>query len=478
MTSVNPPLPLWEHWAQLTPDKIAINNQAHAMTWHELCEQIQSLGQCLVEQDLAPGDVVCLVGRAEQSLVLRYLACLAHGVIPALLNDQPKSQLIAKFDTLYRTDEPANVWGNCQWDELTAQRDEHELYRIERSDDDSSKANSQLTNAIEMTEPVVSIVFTSGSTGLPKAVAHSASNHLASAAGLLQRFRFTADDSWLLSLPMFHVSGLAIVWRWLTVGATLNIASGSFAADIANVTHASLVATQLKRIIDNQWPTSLERVLLGGSQIAQTLVESAEARGIESWMGYGMTETASTVTAKRVDAIASSGTLLPHRALKVENERIYVAGDTLARGYFVQGKISPLALESGWFDTKDLGCWNTQQELCVIGRADNLFISGGENVHCEEVEAALNSLSFISQAIVVPVEDEEFGARCVALVQAKSQPELSKMRDLLTPLLAKFKHPIGYFLMPNQLTSSGIKVARRDVKQWLAASQSDFIVIS
>ncbi|WP_239670761.1 AMP-binding enzyme [Vibrio variabilis] len=114
----------------------------------------------------------------------------------------------------------------------------------------------------------------------------------------------------------------------------------------------------------------------------------------------------------------------------------------------------------------------------MIGRADNLFISGGENVHCEEVEAALNSLNFISQAMVVPVEDEEFGTRCVAVVQATSRPELSKMREQLTPLLAKFKHPIGYFLMPDHLTSSGIKVARRDVKQWLAASQSDFIVIS
>ncbi|GAL34537.1 O-succinylbenzoic acid-CoA ligase [Vibrio maritimus] len=171
------------------------------MTWRELCEHIQSLGQCLVEQELAPGDVVCLVGRAEQSLVLRYLACLAQGVIPALLSDQSKSQFITKFDTLYRTNEPANVWGNCQWDELTAQRDELELYRIERSDDDFSKAGSQPTNAIEMTEPVVSIVFTSGSTGRPKAVAHRASNHLASAEGLLQRFPFTADDSWLLSYP-------------------------------------------------------------------------------------------------------------------------------------------------------------------------------------------------------------------------------------------------------------------------------------
>lgn len=363
MTSVNPPLPLWEHWAQVIPDKVAIKKQAHAMSWRELVAQVQSLGQRLIEQGVAPGDVVCLVGRAEQSLVLRYLACLTHGVIPALLSDQSKPQFIAKFDTLYRADEPAIVWGNCQWDERTVQYDENELYRIERPQDNNPKVEPNPTNAIELTETVASIVFTSGSTGRPKAVAHRASNHLASAEGLLQRFSFTADDSWLLSLPMFHVSGLAIVWRWLTVGATLNIASGNFASDIANVTHASLVATQLKRIIENQWPTSLKRVLLGGSHIAHTLVESAEACGIESWMGYGMTETASTVTAKRVDAIASSGTLLPHRALKVENERIYVSGDTLASGYFVQGKISRL-------------CWS------LVGLIPRILVAGIHNKSC------------------------------------------------------------------------------------------------
>ncbi|GAL19970.1 O-succinylbenzoic acid-CoA ligase [Vibrio maritimus] len=195
-------------------------------------------------------------------------------------------------------------------------------------------------------------------------------------------------------------------------------------------------------------------------------------------MGYGMTETASTVTAKRVDSHLSSGYLLPRRVIKVESERIYVAGDTLAAGYYVQGALRQLELVDGWFDTKDLGRWSEQGELVVVGRADNLFISGGENVHCEEVEAALNQLSDISQSIVVPVVDTEFGTRCIAVVHCDNLPTVNAMNDILRPHLPKFKHPIGYVQMPEHLLSSGIKVSRKAVKTWLRSAQSDFIVIS
>ncbi len=81
----------------------------------------------------------------------------------------------------------------------------------------------------------------------------------------------------------------------------------TFCKDISDVSHASLVSTQLKRIIDNQWQTKLERVLLGGSHIPLSLIQQAKARHIDAWMGYGMTETASTVTAKPVDEWPSSG---------------------------------------------------------------------------------------------------------------------------------------------------------------------------
>ncbi|WP_142911283.1 AMP-binding protein, partial [Klebsiella pneumoniae] len=70
-------------------------------------------------------------------------------------------------------------------------------------------------------ERLVSMTLTSGSTGLPKAAVHSASAHLASAAGVLALMPFAAEDDWLLSLPLFHVSGQGIIWRWLLAGARM-----------------------------------------------------------------------------------------------------------------------------------------------------------------------------------------------------------------------------------------------------------------
>lgn len=316
---------------------------------------------------------------------------------------------------------------------------------------------------------LASIIFTSGSTGTPKAVAHSHQQHLASAAGLLDAFQFNAQDTWLLSLPMYHVSGLAIVYRWLYAGACLKVGRGDLLSDIDNVTHASLVATQLSRLLESGQALSLTHVLLGGSHIPLALSQQAAQRGIETWLGYGMTEAASTVTAKRIDAHYSAGKVLGGRKVELRDGRIFVGGDTLASGYFHQGSLKPIKDADGWFDSKDLGIWNELQELVIKGRADNQFISGGENIHCEEIEQALNSHPQVQLALVVPIEDAEFGARPIAFVQTSVSIEQLDFATWLAPRLVKFKHPMQYFYLPEGLHSGGIKVSRKELKDWVMA---------
>ena len=143
------------------------------------------------------------------------------------------------------------------------------------------------------------MTLTSGSTGLPKAV-HSANAHLASAAGVLALMPFAAGDDWLLSLPLFHVSGQGIVWRWLLAGARLMVRDKQPLAQMLHgCTHASLVPTQLWRLLNDDAAVSLKAVLLGGASIPVELTERARKQGIRSFCGYGLTEFASTVCAKR-----------------------------------------------------------------------------------------------------------------------------------------------------------------------------------
>ncbi|MGV2839518.1 o-succinylbenzoate--CoA ligase, partial [Vibrio cyclitrophicus] len=341
------------------------------------------------------------------------------------------------------------------------------LNEVKVDDDDKPKTPE---NVHFSPQSLASIVFTSGSTGNPKAVAHTLQQHLCSAQGLLDVFHFEQADTWLLSLPMYHVSGLAIVHRWLAAGGCIKIGSGKLESDIEGCSHASLVATQLHRLLKSKQALTLTHVLLGGSHIPEALGLEAQQMGIETWLGYGMTEAASTVTAKPIDGTKTAGFVLDQRQLKIEDQRIYIGGNTLASGYYYQGDLTPLVDDQGWFDSKDLGEWVGEQ-VSIIGRADNQFISGGENIHCEEIERALNQLSAINQAFIVPIEDDEFGFRPVAIVDCTDLPPKEWFAEQLNGRLERFKFPVEYYHMPEQ-EQQGIKVSRTVLAQWLQQIRS------
>lgn len=107
----------------------------------------------------------------------------------------------------------------------------------------------------------------------------------------------------------------------------------------------------------------------------------------------------------------------------------------------------------------------------IDGRADNLFISGGENVHCEEIEAVLNQHPHVQVAIVIPVQDSEFGARPVAVIRSEAEWCQAIGDTWCQGKLEKFKWPIMYCLLPDALLDGGIKVSRAAVKAWLAANK-------
>ncbi|CAM3187587.1 o-succinylbenzoate--CoA ligase [Vibrio neptunius] len=443
-----------KRWAQLSPSLLALHHQERQYTWAELVQLVDEVAASLSAQGLARGEVLTCVGKNSLDLLLAYLACMEIGAICALTMPQTQVELDTKLASLYLPETERKVWvapPNLMLSSLSTMT-------VERADLADCPAGYQADN-------LASIVFTSGSTGTPKAVAHTSAQHMASASGLLEKFTFKQGDSWLLSLPMYHVSGLAIIYRWLHAGAMLKVGAGLLQEDIRHVTHASLVATQLQRLLDSNMSLELTHVLLGGSHIAVSLSLKAQQQGIETWLGYGMTEAASTVTAKRVDSDTTAGKVLPKRRVKLEGQRIYIGGETLASGYYQQGTLEPMVHDT-WFDSKDLGEWKNG-ELQIIGRADNLFISGGENIHCEEIEAVLNQLPDVIQSIIVPIEDQEFGHRPIAVIQSHQGLDINGIEQHLGEFLTRFKWPIAYYELPECLCQSGIKVSRKAVKDWL-----------
>ncbi|MGL4734190.1 MAG: o-succinylbenzoate--CoA ligase [Enterovibrio sp.] len=313
---------------------------------------------------------------------------------------------------------------------------------------------------------VLTLTHTSGSSGEPKIVAHAMQQHLASAAGLLQRLAFGQDDCWLLSLPLFHISGLAIVWRWLSVGATLKLADCSGAnllTALDGATHASLVPTQLQTLLDKKAiPASLKTVLLGGAQIPQKLVTQAQQHGLAAWCGYGMTEMGSTVTAKCADPLFSVGVALPLRKVRLTGRgEVQVRGPCLAKGYVKRGVLKPFR---GWFATKDRGRRLPNGELVILGRRDEQFICGGENVQPEVVERVLRQCCGVQQVFVVPVAHPRWGQVGAALVQGRVDE--AAFFAFAKERLPAFERPHYLLPIPEDLLPINGKVSRQALKQW------------
>lgn len=323
------------------------------------------------------------------------------------------------------------------------------------------------------------IIFTSGTSAQPKAVLHTLANHHYSASGSNRNIPFEPGDRWLLSLPLYHVGGLAILFRALVGGGAVVIPDhgDSLSDSISKFhpTHVSLVATQLYRLLEEgKVITQLQKmkaILLGGSSIPPNLIIRSHQHRLPLFTSYGSTEMASQITTTRpgdsLERLLTSGKLLPHRQLKISADgEILVKGETLFRGYVKGGEIERQLNGEGWFATGDLGKLDSDGYLTVTGRKDNMFISGGENIQPEEIERELCGIEGVTEAVVVPVADEEFGQRPAAFIEVEGDfPPRQFFETYLQDRIPRFKIPDRFFHMPKDTPMGGIKKDRRELKK-------------
>ena len=423
----------WRHWCRLRGDAPAVRLNDVVLSWRQLCAEVNALAAGFRAQGVNEGEGVLLRAYNQPSALLAWLALLQCGARVLPLNPQLPPSLLAallpSLDLRYAlvlNGDPLAL----DFVPLALQRtagDSPLLWREER---------------------LASMTLTSGSTGLPKAAVHSCRAHLASAEGVLAMIPLASADDWLLSLPLFHVSGQGILWRWLLAGARLTVGERQpLEQALQGCTHASLVPTQLWRLLNSEADVSLKAVLLGGAAIPVALTEQARARGIRCWCGYGLTEFASTVCGKEADGAPDVGQPLPGRALKIVEGEVWLRADSMAAGYWRDGGVLPLVNEQGWFATRDRGELR-EGKLTLLGRMDNLFFSGGEGIQPEEVERVLLAHPQIQQAFIVPLDDAEFGQRPVAVVECDAQCDVTALAVWAQDKLARFQQPVRWLALP------------------------------
>lgn len=416
----------------------AIYLKGQKITYGELGRRINAMAKTLKKAGISKGMRVAFIGQNSLPCILVILALLQIEASPCILSTRiPKEMLLLRAKDAKTS--------------FLVDLDSFSITRI----------------GLEKEKEQHILLFTSGSSGTPKIACLTKEQFLKSAKSSIALLGLEPGKScYLLSVPLFHVSGLSILFRCLSIGASITLENDQ------QITHISLVPTQLLRLIKeekkNLYP-KLQCLLLGGAPLGEDLLKKALEINLPIRTTYGMTETASQVTMSHSSDILIPlhlGKPLPGKEVQLSKENeILVKGNSLFSGYDAEsGPFLPL-LEGGWFATGDLGCFNSEGNLVYKGRKDSLFISGGENIYPEEIEKALTSLAGISLATVIPIEDSEFGEKPLAFIQT-DLPLLNKkeLQEKLSSLLPKFCIPIDFLPFPVK-TPQNFKIQRKELKE-------------
>jgi O-succinylbenzoic acid--CoA ligase len=279
--------------------------------------------------------------------------------------------------------------------------------------------------AAELPAGIALVISTSGSEGEPRGVMLADAALDAAAAAANRRLPLRAGDLWLACLPLFHIGGQAILWRCARAGAAVLLHEGFVAAAVGAdlgrhpVTHLSLVPAMLARLLDagTPPPPTLRHVMVGGAALAPALFERASAAGWPLNPSYGMSESAAQVATwiprDGPWRAGLAGRPLQGSEIAVRADgRIRIRSPQLMAGYVGGGGIDG----DGWLTTGDLGEIDAAGRLTVTGRADDMLISGGRNVHPAEVEACLAACPGVRDAAVSALPDPTWGDLIVALV--------------------------------------------------------------
>ncbi|VAX69373.1 O-succinylbenzoic acid--CoA ligase [Enterobacter cloacae] len=445
----------WRHWREQRADKPALRLNDEVLSWQQLSTRIDNLAAGFHQQGVEAGDGVLLLAHNHPQTLLAWLALLQCGARILPVNPQlphPLLEVLLPQMTLRFA-----LVLDGHYDGLAAL---------------SMHAPSGEYRVAWQPERLASMTLTSGSTGLPKAAVHTCGAHLASAEGVLALMPYGEDDDWLLSLPLFHVSGQGILWRWLQAGARLTVREKQpLEQALQGCTHASLVPTQLWRLLNTHQRIALKAVLLGGAAIPVELTQQARAQGISTFCGYGLTEFASTVCAKEADGEPDVGSALPGREVQVVNGEVWIKAQSMASGYWRDSALLPLTNSEGWFATRDRGELHDGR-LTILGRMDNLFFSGGEGIQPESLERIIATHPHISQVFIVPLNDAEFGQRPVAVVECEPGTDITRLPEWVQGKLARFEQPVHWLVLPAELKNGGIKISRQALKQWVNAQLS------
>lgn len=457
--------------AALTPDATAFEDiiSGRRMSYAELDERASRCARVLADCGVTAGDRVVILCRNRIEFFEVMFACAKLAAILTPLNW--RAPMTEWAPLIADCDPKLVVYGREDEAVLTLLDDATGGLGL---DDDYeallAEASPLATEPRWRADAAWTLLYTSGTTGLPKAVIQTYQMAAVNAFHVSQAFGVRSGDRTLNFLPLFHAAGIQLVTLpTLIAGGTVAVLPGFDVErtvdllprmDVFFAVPAVYQALALHRSFDEADFSHVRAWGCGGAPLPDTLVERFAAKGVRVCNGYGMTETGPTAfVAAPEDALTKVGSvgkpqmLLEARVVRADGGdaaigevgEIWMRGPGLTPGYWRRPEDTARAFtHDGWLRSGDLGRRDAEGAFYVAGRIKEMYISGGENVYPAEVENALARHPAVLEAAVVGAPDEKWGESGRAFVILRDgcvRPDAGDLIAFCRSQLAAYKAP-------------------------------------
>jgi malonyl-CoA/methylmalonyl-CoA synthetase len=439
-------------WREAPSQVVAAAPGGRALTAAQLEEESRAAAMRLAGAGLVAGDRIVLSAAASIEVIVAYVAAHRLGLV------------VVPVNTAYGADEIAHIVRNTtpaaaivddagRGAAITATRAECRIFGCDVAG--PAVADAELDQSTRDTPAL--ICHTSGTTGLPKGAVLTTGNLLASAQAVQLAWRWSPEDRLALMLPLFHLHGLGVGLNGTLVAGASVLVLGGFdmaalrdGVDELGATMFFGVPTMYHRLAGSPLGECLRRLRLcisGSAPLPADLHERlAENTGQQVLERYGMTETVMLLS-NPYDGERRPGTVgfaLPgvQVRLAASSAEIEVRGPNVFAGYWgLPDATTASFTDDGWFRTGDLGAWDDDGYLRIVGRSKELIISGGYNVYPREVEDVLRAHPAVADVAVVGQPSAEWGETVVAVVVRNGPVEADELTTFCAPRLAPYKRP-------------------------------------
>lgn len=473
------------HHARTTPDKTALIEGGHRMTFHELDLSSNRLAQAVTRQGAGPGSVVAFIGKNSIPFFEILFGASKAGCTVLPLNWRlVPAELIPIVDDA----QPALVFVDKEFMPLmeTVLKGVAKPFKVVALDSTAvgdsglaawcSDAPNLDPGLPEDPRSIALLMYTSGTTGKAKGVemSHQGISYMRLCESLEPVYQWHVDDVLLMVMPNFHLLGASLPVQSLYHGSTVSILHtlepGKLLSAIAHDRPSILVLapTVIQMVLDHPAAkstdfSSVRLTMYAGSPINAQLLKRAmiEMKG-KFMQFYGATESLGAITILRPDQhdlndeekLKSCGTPLPLIELRIDDGTGHALPDgeigefvirspAMFTSYRNQPDATAAVLKNGWYRTGDAGYRDKDGLLYIVDRVKDMIVSGGENVYSAEVEQAIQKHPAVAMSAVIGAPDQRWGEKVVAVIvlKAGSTATAEEINQHCRGLIAGYKVP-------------------------------------